>query len=76
MATEPTIEVIQDSVVTVEEYTGMAGRIAVIGAFDSEVTDLTVCNSAREAHTIFGTTGTAGTFKGTDAIDYLFYGAS
>ena len=76
MATEPTIEVIQDSVVTVEEYTGMAASIAVIGAFDSEITDLTVCNSARTAHQLFGTTSTAGTFKGTDAIDYLFYGAS
>ena len=76
MATEPKIEVIQDSVVTVEEYTGMAGAIAVIGAFDSEVTDLTVCNSAREAHTVFGTTSTVGDFKGTDSIDYLFYGAS
>ena len=76
MASEPKIEVIQDSVTTVEEYTGMAGAIAVIGAFDSEVTDLTVCNNVRTAHQIFGTTGTVGNFKGTDAIDYLFYGAS
>ncbi len=76
MATEPKIEVIQDSVTTIEGNTGMAASIAVIGAFDSEVTDLTVCNTAAVAHSIFGTTGTAGTFKGTDAIDYLFYGAS
>lgn len=76
MATEPKIEVIQDTVIRVEEYTGMAGAIAVIGAFDSEVTDLTVCNNARVAHQIFGTTSTVGAFKGTDAIDYLFYGAS
>lgn len=76
MASEPKIEVIQDSVVTVEEYTGMAGAIAVIGAFNSEVTDLTVCNNARTAHAIFGTTETVGDFKGTDSIDYLFYGAS
>ena len=76
MATEPKIEVIQDTVIRVEEYTGMAGAIAVIGAFDSEVTDLTVCNNARVAHQLFGTTSTVGAFKGTDAIDYLFYGAS
>lgn len=76
MANEPKIEVIQDSVTTVEEYTGMAGTIAVIGAFDSEVTALTVCNNVRTAHQIFGTTVNVGTFKGTDAIDYLFYGAS
>lgn len=76
MASEPKIEVIQDSVTTVEEYTGMAGAIAVIGAFDSEITDLTVCNNARTAHAIFGTTSTVGDFKGTDSIDYLFYGAS
>ena len=76
MASEPKIEVIQGSVISVEEYTGMAGAIAVVGAFDSEVTDLTVCNNARTAHAIFGTTSTPGAFKGTDSIDYLLYGAS
>ena len=76
MATEPKIQVIEDNVTVYDNNPGMASSIAVIGAFDSEVTDLTVCTTATSAHAIFGTTGTAGDFKGTDAIDYLFYGAS
>lgn len=76
MATEPKIVVIEDAVSVQNNNPGMAGSIAVIGAFDSEVTDLTVCTTATAAHTIFGTTGTAGEFKGTDTIDYLFIGAS
>lgn len=76
MATEPKITVKEETVTVYDNVPGNASTIAVIGAFDSEVTALTSCSSARAAHTIFGTTGTAGTFKGTDAIDYLFEGAS
>lgn len=54
----------------------ISSSIAVIGAFDSEITALTICNNVREAHTKFGTMSTEGTFKGTDAIDGLFTGAT
>lgn len=76
MATEPQIEVIKENVQIQTNPNGMAGRIGVIGAFDSEVTDLTVVTNPTTAHTIFGTTTTIDTFKGTDSIDQLFYGAS
>ena len=77
MATEPKI-VVEEGVVTQANDTapGMAGRIGIIGAFDSEVTDLTLVSDVTTAHSIFGTTSTEGTFKGTDAIDLLFNGAS
>lgn len=77
MATEPKINVMQQEVtIANDDVPGQANRIAVIGAFDSEVTVLTSVNNSRSAHTIFGTMGTEGAFKGTDAIDGLFYGAS
>ena len=77
MATRPDIDVIEDSV-TIPDTTapGMGSRIAVIGAFNSEVSDVTVCTSKESAHAIFGTTETVGNFKGTDDIDNLFVGAS
>lgn len=77
MATEPEI-IVDEGVVTITENTapGMAGRIGIIGAFDSEVTDLTLCTSKTTAHSIFGTMTTEGNFKGTDDIDLLFNGAS
>ena len=77
MATEPKITV-NEGVVTQsnESAPGMAGRIGIIGAFDSEVTDITLVTDKTTAHSIFGTTSTEGTFKGTDAIDLLFTGAS
>ena len=76
MATRPDIDVIEDAVTINDTVPGMASRIAVIGAFDSEVTDVTVCTSKESAHSIFGTTGTIGEFKGTDDIDLLFMGAT
>lgn len=76
MATEPKITVEEGVVTQNESAPGMASRIAVIGAFNSEVTDLTNCSSVTTAHSIFGTSTTYGTFKGTDAIDLLFNGAS
>lgn len=76
MAIEPYIEVIEGATVMRERTPGIASSIAVIGAFDSEVTDLTLVSDDTIAHEIFGTTGTVGAFKGTDAIDGLFYGAS
>lgn len=54
----------------------ISSTIAVIGAFDSEITNLTICANANEAHQKFGTMENEGAFKGTDAIDGLFYGAS
>ena len=41
MAVEPVVEVTEESVVTQDRTPGMAGRIAVIGAFNSKVTDIT-----------------------------------
>lgn len=76
MATEPKIVVKEEQVILSETVSNTNATVAVIGAFDSEVTALTVVNDAREAHTLFGTTATAGQFKGTDDIDYLFEGAS
>lgn len=76
MAVESQVIVREQAPVPQEIPENMASTIAVIGAFDSEITDLTLCNSAREAHQKFGTMGTEGDFKGTDAIDGLFTGAS
>lgn len=76
MAIEPKITVEKGTITATEETPGMASRIAVIGAFNSEVTDLTICSSVTTAHSIFGTSTTYGIFKGTDVIDYLFVGAS
>lgn len=77
MATEPQIIVEEGAIIQTETTSpGMAGRIGIIGAFDSEVTDLTLVTSTTTAHSIFGTTTTEGTFKGTDDIDLLFTGAS
>lgn len=76
MATEPKITVQEEKVTVYDTVSSQASTIAVIGAFDSEITALTNCETARAAHTSFGTTGTIGNFKGTDAIDGLFYGAS
>ena len=76
MAVEPTIEVTEESVTIQDRTPGMAGRIAVIGAFDSKVNNITVVSDDTTAHSIFGTTETIGAFKGTDVIDQLFLGAS
>lgn len=77
MATRPDIHVHQENVtITDSGVPGMASSIAVIGAFDSEVSDVTVVPNKESAHTIFGTTVNVDDFKGTDAIDGLFYGAS
>lgn len=76
MAVEPTIEVTEESVTIQDRTPGMAGRIAVIGAFDSKVNNITVVSDDTTAHSIFGTTETLNAFKGTDVIDQLFLGAS
>lgn len=77
MATRPDIDVIKENVtVGNTNVPGMASSIAVIGAFDSEISEVTVCTTKEVAHSLFGTTVTVDDFKGTDAIDYLFYGAS
>ena len=76
MAVEPVVEVTEESVVTQDRTPGMAGRIAVIGTFNSKVTDITVVSDETTAHGIFGTTETLNDFKGTDDIDFLFLSAS
>ena len=79
MATEPRI-IVREEQVTIAENDASnvmrASDYAIIGAFDSEVTDLTLVRNAREAHQLFGTTETVGDFKGTDTIDNLFRGVS
>lgn len=76
MATEPKVTVTEEAVAVYETVTGQAGSIAVIGAFNSTITDLTSVSTATGAHANFGTTVNVGDFKGTDAIDLLFIGAS
>lgn len=77
MAIRPDIHVYKENVtMNNTAIPGMASSIAVVGAFNSEVSDVTVVSSKESAHAIFGTTETVGDFKGTDAIDGLFYGAS
>lgn len=76
MAVEPKVEVIKNSTDIQQVSNGMASRIAIVGAFDSIVSDLTVVTDKTTAHSIFGTTDVVDNFKGTDAIDFLFYGAT
>lgn len=77
MATRPDIHVYKESVTTNPSgVPGMGSVIAVIGAFDSDVSDVTVCTTKESALAAFGTDSAVGTFKGSDAIDGLFYGAS
>jgi hypothetical protein len=52
---------------------GMAGKIAVIGAFDSEETEPLFINDLDAAYTQLGTDTT---FNGVKVLDKLFYGAS
>lgn len=76
MATETRINVYERAPTPQKVPDNIASTVAIIGAFDSEISDLTVCNDVSEAHQKFGTMVTEGTFKGTDAIDGLFTGAS
>ena len=76
MAVEPQITVTKRASDNIVSNPNFAGDIAIIGAFDSEITALTVCTTLAEAKTKFGIMGTEGTFKGTDAIPQLFTGAS
>ncbi|WP_296885147.1 hypothetical protein [uncultured Methanobrevibacter sp.] len=76
MAIEPDIIVTEEIVEEPDVTPGMRSTMAVIGAFDSTITEPTVCSTVTEAHTKFGTTETVDAFKGTDTIDFLFLGAS
>ena len=76
MAVEPRITVTKRASEQINVNPNYAGDIAIIGAFNSEITDLTVCANVTEAKTKFGIMGTEGDFKGTDAIPLLFNGAS
>ena len=55
MATEPKIEVTEGAIITNDRTPGMASRIAVIGAFDSQITDLTLVQNVTLAHQLFAT---------------------
>ena len=60
MATEPRIIVKEEKVTISENEVSnvmKSSDYAIIGAFDSEITDLTLVRNAREAHQLFGTTG-------------------
>ena len=76
MATESKIVIHEASNIQVNQEPGMAGVIAVIGAFNSTVTATTLCRTVRQAKEIFGESTATTTFKGSDAIDFLFRGAS
>lgn len=76
MAIEPKINVYERAQSRQAIPVNIASTVAIIGAFDSEISDLTVSNSVSEAHQKFGTMVTEGNFKGTDAIDGIFTGAS
>ena len=76
MSVEPQIIVKKRASEQININPNYAGDIAIIGAFDSEITDLTVCSNVTEAKTKFGIMETEGDFKGTDAIPLLFTGAS
>ena len=76
MARETEINVYEIARSVASSIPGLASSVAVIGAFNSEITDITNVPTARVAHSLFGTSTTYGTFKGTDVIDYLFMGAS
>ena len=76
MARESEINVYEIARSVANAIPGLASSCAVIGAFDSEITDITNVPTARVAHAAFGTSSTYGTFKGTDIIDFLFIGAS
>lgn len=76
MTIEPKINVYERAPAPQSTPDNIASTVAVIGAFNSEITDLTACNVASEAHQKFGTMENEGDFKGTDTIDELFSGAS
>lgn len=76
MAIEPRITVQKRTSERININPNYAGDIAIIGAFNSEITDLTICSTETEAKAKFGIMGTEGNFKGTDAIPLLFSGAS
>ena len=76
MSVEPRITVSKRVSEQVNVDPNYAGDIAIIGAFDSKITDLTLCTNVTEAKAKFGIMGTEGNFKGTDAIPLLFNGAS
>lgn len=76
MATESKIVIHEASNIQVDQEPGMASVIAVIGAFNSTVTATTLCRTVRQAKEIFGESTATTTFKGCDAVDYLFKGAS
>ena len=76
MAIEPQIIVKKRASEQINTNPNYAGDIGIIGAFNSEITDLTICSNVTEAKTKFGIMGTEGDFKGTDAIPLLFNGAS
>lgn len=76
MASESKIVIHEASNIQVQQEPGMASVIAVIGAFNSTVTATTLCTSVRQAKEIFGESTATTTFKGCDAVEFLFRGAS
>lgn len=52
---------------------GMAGKVAIVGAFDSTETNPVLCESVDEAYTTFGTDTT---YNGCKCIEPIFSGAT
>ena len=72
MGTMPQVQVINKRS-PVKSRPGLASRIAVIGAFDTDETNPILCYSIDEAYQYLGTDLT---YKGVSCLDKLFYGAS
>lgn len=72
MATLPKVQVFNKKN-PVKSKPGLASKIAVIGAFEEDVTDPVLCVNIDEAHEKLGTDKT---YNGVSCLEYLFYGAS
>jgi len=72
MATLPKVQVYTKKN-PVKSKPGLASKIAVVGAFEEDVTDPVLCVSLDEAHEKLGSDET---YNGVSSLKHLFYGAS
>jgi len=72
MATLPKVQVFNKNN-PVKSRPGLASKIAVVGAFEKDVTDPVFCNGIDDAYEKLGEDKT---YNGISSLEYLFYGAS
>lgn len=72
MATLPKVQVFNKKN-PVKSRPGLASKIALIGAFENDVTDPILCTTLDEAYEKLGTDST---YNGISSLEHLFYGAS